>query len=241
MTISNNIRPFCILFVCFSFFISCKKDKSTSTVDIGYNYYPDAVGSYIEYDVDSIVYDDFDHDTDYYKYRLKEVVESIFPDNAGRPTMRLERYIKTYNPNLSYDSMPWVLSDVWSATKTNTAVEKTEENIKFLKLVFPVTKGTEWNGNAFNVNGEETYTYTDINTARTFNSLSFDSTLIVTQRDIQNLIKKEYYVEVYAKGVGMVHKQSFDIYSGTVTPVPITDRIQKGFDYKMTVVKYGIQ
>ncbi len=225
-----------------SLVFSCKKDKTTSdTHDVGYGYYQGEVGKYIEYEVDSTVYDDFEHDTDYYRYRLKEVVESIFTDNAGRPTLRLERYIKMYNPALSYDSIPWALRDVWAANITNTTVEKTEENVKFLKLSFPVSAGKTWNGNAFNTLGEQTYTYTDVDKPRGYNGFSFDSTLMVTQQDELNLILKKYYIEVFAKGVGLVHKQSFDIYSGTVTAVPVTSRIQKGVDYKMTVVKYGTE
>jgi len=41
------------------FYFSCKKDKpANESMDFGYNYIPDDVGSYIIYQVDSISFDD---------------------------------------------------------------------------------------------------------------------------------------------------------------------------------------
>lgn len=241
MTLKNNLTLSLLFLSLIAGIFSCKKETE-SAVDVGYGYFPYEVGKYITYDVDSIVYDDFENDTDIYRFRIKEIVESIFTDNSGRPTMRIERYIKNYNPSLSYDSMNWVLKDVWSANITSRSAEKTEENIRYVKLSFPVTLNHSWNGNAFNTIGEQTYSYTDIATPRSYNSLTFDSTLMVTQENTTNLIEKKYYIEIFAKGVGLIYKESVDVYSGTIIPsVPVTSRIEKGFDYKMKVIDYGTE
>src|SRR3990167_8625748 len=83
---------------------SCKKDPSPA-LDLGYNYFPDAVGTYVVYNVDSIFYDDFNVNpsnhispADTFKFQLKEKIQSVYTDNEGRPALRLERYVKYYVP-----------------------------------------------------------------------------------------------------------------------------------------------
>ena len=156
---------------------SCKKDKPTETTqDFGYNYFPDEVGNYIIYTVDSIHYDDagnFPHDTT--RYLLMEKNESIFYDNTNRPTVRMERYKKYYNDSIPYDAMQWVLTDVWTANKTTTTLEKKEENIIFLKLIFPVKLGKIWNGNSYNSLSPQDYEIISADQPDIMNSISFDS------------------------------------------------------------------
>lgn len=227
-----------IIFCCF---ISCKKDTPTATPDVGYSYFPNDAGRYIIYDVDSTVYDDFEHDTDIYKFLIKEKVASLYSDNSGRTTQRIERYRKIYDPNKSYDLIPWTLKDVWSANLTNTSAEKVEENVRYVKLIFPIEKDKTWNGNSFNISNEWKYKYTDINTTRSYGSLNFESTLLVTQKNYEDVIQKQYYTEVYAKNVGMVYKEIIDIYSGTINSLPVENRIESGMQMKMQVIAYGTE
>ena len=126
-----------LIFMCL-LFSSCKKDApSDTTLNQGYNYFPGEVGSYIIYEVDSIAYDDKSHAPDTTRYLLKEVFASTFTDNSGRPTLRLERFIKMYNDSIPYDSLNWTGPRVWYANITSNTVEKVEENIRYIKLVFP--------------------------------------------------------------------------------------------------------
>ena len=109
-------------------FYSCKKD-APSKVEVGYNYYPNKVGSWIIYDVDSIVWDDFNAPNiaiDTFTYQIKEVNESFFLDNEGRETTRIERYKRTNS------TMPWIIKDVWYGNRTASKVERVEENIKYI-------------------------------------------------------------------------------------------------------------
>ena len=223
------------------FISSCKKDTPATAIDLGYAYFPDQAGKYVIYDVDSIVYDDFQHDTDIYKFLIKEKTESIYTDNSGRPTLRIERYKKTYDPNKSYDSIPWKLKDVWCANLTGSSAEKVEENIRYVKLIFPIEKNKTWNGNSFNILSEWEYKYTDINMPKAYGVLNFDSTLLVMQKNYQDLIQKHYYTEVYAKNVGMIYKEVFDVHSGTINSLPVENRIESGLHMKMQVIAYGTE
>ena len=212
---------------------SCKKDVETAPVDLGYEYFPDDIGSYIIYEVDSIAYDDAVQLTpDTTRYLLKEYVQSIFNDNSGRPTMRIERYKKMYNPSVPYDLMQWVISDIWTANRTTTTAEKTEENIRYIKLVFPVVKGKEWNGNAFNTLGQKDYEIISIDKAEVINNISFDSVVTVSQFFMDNAIEYINEEEKFAKHVGLIYKQSENIYHGAGE-----DTV--GYTFTQKIISYG--
>lgn len=220
--------------------ISCKKDADIKPLDIGYEYYPDKAGKYIIYDVDSIVMNTFTTQVDTFKFQLKEVIESVYTDNSGRPTMRLERYRKNYNKTTPYDQLPWVITDVWSANRTATSVERLEENIRYVRLIFPIEKNKTWKGNIYNSLSEWNYKYTEINKATTIGGLPFDSTLTVIQINEENLIEKQYYREIYAKNVGLVYKQIIDVQSNLINSQPIMQRVTGGIiSYSQTVRAYG--
>lgn len=184
---------------------SCKKDKEAAPVFTGYSYAPDNIGHEIIYDVDSTIKSDFDGLTHLNHFQIKELIADTFTDNQGRPTLRLERYKRlTVND-------PWVIYKVWTANKTNFRYEKKEDNITYVKLVFPPSSTVTWNGNVLNFLDSLYYEYSSFNTPATFNNLSFDSTLTVLQNDYEDIIEKDYRVEKFATQVGMYYKEQDSI------------------------------
>ncbi len=241
----NYILVITLVFV----FFNCKK-KTSPAVDVGYDYAPTAIGKFVVYDVDSVIYDDFTHDTIEYKYRIKEKLTENFTDNEGRSAIKLMRYIKKYNPNLSYDAMNWTIKDVWNYTKTNTSLEVAEEDVRFTKLAFPVNANSTWNGNAHNTIGEWIYNYLYFDQPEVINNKSFENVLCVVQKDDKNknAIHRQYYIEKYAKNIGLVYREIKDLYSNTVTInpntqsiTPVESRIEKGVIYKLTYVTHGTE
>jgi hypothetical protein len=223
---------------------SCKKKSPESPPDVGYAYAPEIIGKYVVYDVDSTVYDDFAKDTTYYKYRIKEKLAETFTDNEGRTAIKLIRYVKIYDSAKSYDLMDWTIKDVWNYTKTNTTLEVVEENRRYTKLVFPVKTDVSWNGNAQNSEPEMTYKYLFTGQVHAVNGKVFDDVLCVEQKDDKrkNVIHRQYYIEKYAKTVGLVYREITDVYSNTVVAgVPVEQRIEKGIIYKLTYVSHGIE
>jgi hypothetical protein len=89
---------FCLLLL-----FSCKKNRELEeNPDLGYDYFPLNLGKYIEYDVDSTAYIQLPTaDTIIAKYRIKEVIDSIFKDNQNRDTYRITRYKKNYSPTIA--------------------------------------------------------------------------------------------------------------------------------------------
>ncbi len=219
---------------------SCKKDKEEEP-DLGYDYYPGKVGSYIVYDVDSIGYRKLNQDTITLKFQIKEKIDSIFTDNQGRPTLKIIRYRKNYDPMVPYSSMSWTIQDVWSANITKTTAEVVEENIRFVKLIFPARKSATWNGNAQNTMGQWDYKYTEFETAATVGGKSFDKTLKVTQKYFPSAISYQNYYERYAKGVGMIYRiiEDYDYQDGNGNANP--GHIYGGNFYEMRYDTSGVE
>lgn len=201
---------------------SCKRDKGL-TPEMGYNYFPDQVGKYVVYDVDSFYYNDFYKPLkiDTFKFQIKEKIESIFPDNQNRPTIRLERYVRYHSDTVAYSAMPWTLRNVWTENKTATTAEKIENNVRFIKLSFPVNETQTWNGNVQNTGTElflndpsslmttMNYSYDYFDVPKKIGTFSFDSVLQVTQYDDKSafLTQRAFYQERYARNVGLVYKR----------------------------------
>lgn len=232
-----------------STFYSCKKDTEQTVVDMGYSYFPNQVGNYVVYDVDSFFYNDFTDHIDTFKFQLKEKIESVFLDNEGRSTLRIERYVRFYNPAIPYPSIPWKLRDVWTANRTTTTAEKVEENVRYTKLAFPVTTKSSWNGNAQNTTTPIDYSYLFVDLPRTVGSIRFDSVLQVDQQDELTVVSKKFYIEKYARNVGLVFKHVIDVESqpGNLTDsalikwlaTPIMDRVDSGVQYILKINSYG--
>jgi hypothetical protein len=232
---------------------ACKKDNSTDKIDLGYNYFPTTVGSYIVYDVDSTFYNDFYNPTKVtnYKFQLKEKYESVFTDNQNRPTLRIERYVKPFDSIIPYADRPWQLRNVWMANKTISAAEKVEDNIRFVKLSFPVNVTQSWNGNAQNILAEQTYSYSFFDKARSIGNASFDSVLRVKQCDELYITEKHYQVEFYARNIGLIYKEWIDVNSQIVTndpivstqfyAIPIMNRVVKGNKYTWVYNSRGVE
>jgi hypothetical protein len=220
-----------ITFFCFAgiLYSSCKQD-TLAPVDVGYAYYPSNIGHWILYDVDSTYYDGFTHTVRNYTFKINEKVESSFYDNQNRLTQRLERY-----KQLS-DSTSWFLKDVWISNITSTTAEKVEENIRFIKLVFPINSSQIWDGNALNSEGSMDYEYDNLFQPYTVNGVTYDSTVTVIENVDSNLISVKYMIEVYAKNVGLIFRRYKDVQK---MPDPLHDSITSGIDYTYRIRSFG--
>lgn len=184
-----------------------------------YSYYPVEVNSWIEYEVEEVFHTSFGSDT--IRYFLKEIITEDFTDDQGRNTQRIERFWK--------DSLSgnYSLKDVWYSNVTNTTAEKVEENIRFTKLIFPISDSKSWDGNALNTMGTWEYELDSIHTEKTINSLYFDSTITVLQIDNINPFQYQVASETYANHVGLIQKDYINIDN------------EEGSELRLHVISYG--
>ena len=75
------------------FFVSCDDEKEDFTTDNVNDFRPAAVGKYITYRLDSMVFTNFGRDVEIRKYQVKHVVDAQITDNEGRPAYRIFTYL----------------------------------------------------------------------------------------------------------------------------------------------------
>lgn len=229
------------------FTISCKKNQTdTIDYDYGYNYFPDDSGHYIIYKVDSVLYNDFNKTVVYRTIYLKEKIGEQFLDNLGRKSKKILRY---YSDSLYNE---WELYNVEYFVKTTQYLERVEENLRYIKLVFPNDKNLKWLGNRYitipppfildSTNyylNDWKYTIKERDKYYDNGFKIFDSTLMVTQIQDSTAIFKTYSVEKFARNIGLVYKEFWMVTGEINIGSPWEDRAEKGFILRQYAIDYG--
>lgn len=219
--------------------VSCTEEVQTLPY-MGYDYFPDTTGHYVIYRVDSIWTDDAFNRKDTFIFKLKERIESKFLDNENRMSQRLERFKTDTNLDFVFND----ISDVWYATLTAARAEKIEENVRYVKLIFPVENDKTWNGNAFNTEEDFGTEYKFLKVHEPFTDtltgFHFDSTVTVLQIDWQPLFDyRIHVVEVYAKNIGLVYKYYYKVSRQNVGSPPEDEYY--GAEYKYHYLEDGYE
>ncbi len=201
-------------------FSACKEGNVVEEFDEqdkGYDYFPLIVGKYMEYQVDSIVYDftpDGGITLESTTFIREEIVDTIL-DNSERILYVVERFERKNNAE------DWLISDVWTAYADGQRVERTEENLRFIKMIFPVVVNSTWNGNMFidesliiPIAGEGmeifkgwSYEVLSVGEQETVGNEIFPDVTTISQANTENLIELRESTEKYARGIGLVYRE----------------------------------
>lgn len=215
----KNYPYFILLFILLLTIVSynCKKDTSALQIDNNkyFTYYPVNIGSSWYYDIDSLViYKTVNGpQIDTSHYLVKESIIDTFRIN-GNLIYRLEKYERL---NLQ-DS--WNIKSVYSIQLLDNQIIRTEENQKFIKMIFPLAVGIKWDGNLYvdkqneiQIGGESLQIFKDwdskvLNFNDPFNNgwMKFDSTCTIEIAKNETLIDVRDGYEVYAKNFGLVYR-----------------------------------
>jgi hypothetical protein len=180
-------------------------------------------------------------------YFARDVIDAAVTDNLGRPAFRVIRYRKKLLTDLAWTPM----STYW-ITPLDKSIEVNENNLRFIKLQNPVREAFSWKGNtyietsgqysSFQYLFEWEYQYSGIKESKTYGTMNFPETITVNQADATDGIvtdpngysERNYSVEVYAKGTGLVFKDflhwSYQPPSGNVPGY------RSGYGIKLSIV-----
>jgi len=227
-------------------FLSCE-DQSKSIDDsfYGYQYFPLTVGKYRIYQVDSTVVRMFGSQLDKSRSYIKEEIAESFVNNSGDTVFRIERSVSQNQDG------PYTISDVWTAERDGEGAYRTEENLRFNKLKFPIELGAKWQGNLFDnlieveVGGENIWVYKDWGDyelvsrgfERSLGGSSYSDVISIMQADHDFGIERRYSQEYYAPGIGLIER-SMEIFD-TQCQCPNLSWEQKaeaGFSMKQILV-----
>jgi len=202
--------------------VSCKKETTDiSEINQGNQFYRTEIGKYIIYNYDSTIYDDLLGGAFPYQGQVRYFTADTFRDNQGRLSYRV---VVEKRRN---DTDPFIPNDVISVTPSADHVEVYQKNLKFIKLVFPVSNGKSWNGNAMLPlqdqdykeeydNDKWNYTYSNFDTDFDPGNNLYEHTVTVNQIDdaLNNpdvdstaYAYRNFSKEIYAYGVGMIYKE----------------------------------
>ncbi len=233
---------FCIPTVFLLILTSCKKDNNSTSVELGYDYVVKDIGHYIIYQVDSVVYNDFDNSVRDTTLLFKEIITELFKDNLGRDAYRVERYEK------GDAEQDWSLSRTYYFVPEKSRLERIEENLRFISFVFPPDKGVEWDGNKFIEAVDNlkylkgwTYEFVTVDEPLILNGKNYSKTAEILLEDKETMIEKTFAKEIFARNVGVIYKEWWHLETQKINDNPWLEKAEKGYIVKMQAVDCGME
>lgn len=199
------------------FLLTCEGETAEPRADKGYDYFPLEVGQEWNYLMDSIVLRPqvggllFDS----VRLEVQETLVDTLRDLEGQLWYRGERYDRRV------DSSAWRFSQTFLLRRDELRAYRREDNLEFVKMVFPLRSDQNWDGHvAFDpfreieVAGQPIQIFVDWN----YRYLSFDQTGMVLDKtydqltlvegaDYENLLNRRLSIEGYAKNIGLVYRE----------------------------------
>jgi hypothetical protein len=200
MRFSNTAIGFVLLAMGFFYLQSCAKNEVEDHHLSSDEYYPYKAGNIREYNMDSTYYNQVTGKVTRYHFLLREIVTDSLTDLSGDPVWRIEQYVsRDSGKNYEFYALHSVKKDA-------TGFQRVMENQRYLKLSIPISEKKKWNGNIYNILGEEEYQYTAVGKAYSNDYLSFNNCVFVTELSDSSIISADQRSAIYAADYGLVHK-----------------------------------
>ncbi|HEX9511434.1 MAG TPA: hypothetical protein VF939_13185 [Puia sp.] len=257
-------RPAILLTLAFALAISsCKKTTYTYPPSQLTSYFmPLQVGKYITYRLDSLTFYYYGQSDTLTHYLAKDSVEAAITDNQGRPSWRVVRYLSDTT------GVVWTPSETYMVTPTVQTLEMVENNLRYIKLAFPMDEGFSWTGNThlpyapykgfFDFSDDShlslqlwNYTYQNVNKPFPVGNQVYDSTATVLQKnDSINLANnlpiidtsfasRTNWTETYARNIGLIYRHTALWEYQPPTPNGTQTGYKIGFEVTLSIVDHN--
>ncbi|MEZ4961408.1 MAG: hypothetical protein R2830_16385 [Saprospiraceae bacterium] len=237
------------LFLAFS---SCKTTPDNFSVEqVGEEYYPLEVGKYWIYEVDSTIYDPTgDTMISFSKTLMKEEITDTIMDYLGNVIYRFERYER------KADTLPWNVSKVFTASIDGNLAIRTEDNLRFIKMTFPLRVNNRWDGNLYFDNGlivtvagesvemfkSWSYRVKALGVQDTVGGQSFGDVAVIQEADAENQIELRRSFSTYAKGIGLIAREMWILDTQCIESCDgqtWEEKAEKGFILHQTMLEHN--
>jgi hypothetical protein len=225
---------------------SCGRETETlDEANFGYDYFPLSTGKTWIYQSDSVIFTKGGTKRDTFRSFIQEQIGEKYTGQDGAEKYRVYRSFRRKNSDL------WTPINTWTTSIDATRAIRTEENLTFIKLVFPFKKGLRWEGNAFvdpdtriEVGGENIQAYADwkhrideVELDYTFNNQKVKAVKVNLVSDT-SLIDLRKVTEYYGRSVGLLRKE-VAIFDANQDLINLTwdKKIQKGFTHTLTLIE----
>lgn len=246
------MRLFFILFSLFLLLSACNDQEQVLDdfkLDLGKEYAPLKVGQFVVYQVDSIIFDPVgEKKIDTTSLQVKEEIVSSYEAPNEQTIFVVERYER------QDASEKWRVTNVWSIYFVNNTLVRVEDNLRFIKLIFPVIPKKKWNPNVnfdddinITVAGETLKMFKDwtssiekIEDELIVNGLIFKDVATIFPVNNENLIEYRYGIEQYAKNIGLIYRELWILDTQNINPtLPWEQKAEKGFILKQEVIAHN--
>ncbi len=230
---------FLLVFVAF---IGCNKESiSADDFDRKLSFFPFEKGKSWEYSYDSIVYLNGGAVRDTASGFLKFQIGDSINNSAFAWIKSIKK-----TPTGGFE-----INRLESISLANNRLITTDNNLKFINLVFPPDLGTEWNGNIFFndeievlIGGDPyimykdwNYKVTTVDTTLIVNGKTYADVIRVAQTDKENAIERRLSEEFYAKDVGLILKRIMILNTQNVSSqLPWDRKAQSGMIYTQRII-----
>jgi len=234
-----------------------KNNPEELDIDYGYEYFPLEIGKFMEYRLDSVIYDTTSigvtRDTNV--WFIREEVVDTFRDLSNELNFRIERQQRTTQAD------PWEIESVYASILKEDQAIRIEDNFRFVKMVFPLNLGDIWDGNIFiddetivTIAGESielfkswSYELDRLDELEVVGNMPYDSVMTIFQANNQegaepNLIELRYAQEKYVKNLGLVYKEMRILDTQCIADCvgqTWEDKAQKGFILIQTLIDHN--
>lgn len=181
-------------------------------------FFPLQIGKYVTYRLDSTVFVNLNTQRVVKSYIVQDIIDAVQKDNLGNDTWRIRRMMRS-----TADTTKWIDNATFVVTPSAQRIELVENNLRFIKLINPLSTAASWKGNSYiNVIDDFLrfyenwdYTYDKIGEPYIIGAKTFPETITVNHIDQTdgNPNDKRYFYEVtrssevYAKGIGLIYKE----------------------------------
>lgn len=222
ISLSSNIilmiiRILCIICLIYGFFACQKQVVEEPNTDFGYEYFPLEIGQSKTFQLDSIIFDPIvgGISVDTFSWLLREEIVDTLRDGTGTLNYVVERSQRRLEDD------DWKINGVWTMSMTETQAIRTEDNLRFIKMNFPLRENADWDANIFvdknlevTIAGETLEIFKGweskiltLEESFNINGQNVDDVLSIQLADNENLIEYRFGVERYAKDIGLIYKE----------------------------------
>ncbi len=226
------------------------------------NYFLDLrVGKYVTYRLDSLNFYFYGQLDTITSYLAKDSVEKSVVDGSGQTTWLVTRYLSdttgsSWTPNLTY-----------TVTPSRATIDVTENNLRYIKLAYPIEEGFSWTGNTYlpynpfqdffiysdynNLSlGRWNYIWQQVNKPFTVTNggIAYDSTATVLQvndstnvpiTDPNSFASETYWSETYAQHIGLIYRHTEMWEYQPPTPDGSQAGYKIGFELTMSLIDHN--
>lgn len=249
---------FFVLLILLSALLACTRETENIEANLGREYFPLEVGRVWEYQVDSIIFDPAGNSVEVDSTRswIREEIIGLYVDAAGDTVFQTERYVR------SDTTHNWQISKVLALNQNTRQAIRTEDNLRFVKLTFPLKKGVRWKGNQYidqslrvTIAGEVIHIFKDwqsevLDAVATWSNgiRSFEDVALISHADSENLIEYRFAQEAYARHIGLIYAEMRILDTqcqaccnadfARCSSLPWTQKAEKGFIIKQRLIHW---